>query len=94
MRCVQSSRPEQQAVLSFLWFLLIGVIAGWLAGLLMKGRGFGWLVDMIVGVIGALIGGYVFGLLGVSIGGTLGELVSATVGAVIFLFLLKLLKKV
>jgi uncharacterized membrane protein YeaQ/YmgE (transglycosylase-associated protein family) len=81
-------------VLSFLWFLLIGIIAGWLAGLLMKGRGFGWLVDMIVGVIGALIGGYVFGLLGVSIGGTLGELVSATVGAVIFLFLLKLLKKV
>jgi uncharacterized membrane protein YeaQ/YmgE (transglycosylase-associated protein family) len=79
---------------NLLWFLLIGLIAGWLAGLLMKGRGFGWLVDMVVGVIGAVIGGYVFGLLGVSFGGTLGELVSATVGAVIFLFLLKLLKRV
>ena len=80
--------------MNLLWFLLIGLVAGWLAGLLMKGRGFGWLVDMIVGVIGALIGGYVFGLLGVNIGGTVGELVSATVGAVIFLFLLKLLKRV
>jgi uncharacterized membrane protein YeaQ/YmgE (transglycosylase-associated protein family) len=79
---------------NLLWFLLIGLVAGWLAGLLMKGRGFGWLVDMIVGVIGALIGGYVFGLLGVNFGGTVGELVSATVGAVIFLFLLKLLKRV
>jgi uncharacterized membrane protein YeaQ/YmgE (transglycosylase-associated protein family) len=80
---------------SLLWFLLIGLVAGWLAGLIMKGRGFGWLVDMIVGVIGALIGGFVFGHLGISLGsGDLGALVSATVGAVILLFLLKLLKKV
>jgi uncharacterized membrane protein YeaQ/YmgE (transglycosylase-associated protein family) len=77
-----------------LWFLLIGLVAGWLAGLLMKRRGFGWLGNMIVGVIGALIGGFVFGQLGVSTGGTLGELLSATVGAVILLFLLKALKKV
>jgi uncharacterized membrane protein YeaQ/YmgE (transglycosylase-associated protein family) len=81
-------------VWSLLWFLLIGLVAGWLAGLVMKGRGFGWLVNMIVGVIGSLIGGYVFGLLGVSFGGTIGELLCATGGAVIFLFLLKLLKRV
>jgi uncharacterized membrane protein YeaQ/YmgE (transglycosylase-associated protein family) len=93
LECHEFSSPEKIGV-NLLWFLLIGLLAGWLAGLLMKGRGFGWLVDMIVGVIGALIGGYVFGLLGVNIGGTVGELISATVGAVIFLFLLKLLKRV
>ena len=49
-----------------LWFLLIGLVAGWLAGLLVKGRGFGWLANMIVGVIGAFIGGFLFGQLGVS----------------------------
>ncbi len=76
-----------------LWFLLIGLLAGWLAGLLVKGRGFGWLANMIVGVIGALIGGFLFGQLGVSIGGTPGEILSATVGAVILLFLLKVIKK-
>jgi uncharacterized membrane protein YeaQ/YmgE (transglycosylase-associated protein family) len=76
-----------------LWFLLIGLVAGWLAGLLVKGRGFGWLVNMIVGVIGALIGGFVFGQLGVSTPGMIGELLSATVGAVILLFLLKVIKK-
>jgi uncharacterized membrane protein YeaQ/YmgE (transglycosylase-associated protein family) len=76
-----------------LLFLLIGLVAGWLAGLLVKGRGSGWLVDMIVGVIGALIGGFVFGQLGVSTPGMLGDLLSATVGAVMFLFLLKVLKK-
>jgi uncharacterized membrane protein YeaQ/YmgE (transglycosylase-associated protein family) len=76
-----------------LWFLLIGLVAGWLAGLLVKGRGSGWLVDMIVGVIGALIGGFIFGQLGVMTPGMIGELLSATVGAVILLFLLKVLKK-
>ncbi len=76
-----------------LWFLLIGLLAGWLAGKLVKGHSAGWLVNMIVGVIGALIGGFVFGQLGVATPGMIGELLSATVGAVILLFLLKLLKQ-
>jgi uncharacterized membrane protein YeaQ/YmgE (transglycosylase-associated protein family) len=79
--------------MSLLWFLLIGMAAGWLAGMLVKGRGFGWLANMIVGVIGALIGGFLFGQLGVSTGGNLGELLSATFGAVILLFLLRFLRK-
>lgn len=73
--------------------LLIGLVAGWLASLLVKGRGSGWLVDLIVGVIGALIGGFLFGQLGMIEDSTLGRLLSATVGAVILLFLLKFLKK-
>lgn len=75
-------------------FLLIGLAAGWLAGRLVKRRGSGWVEDMVVGVIGALIGGFVFGLLGVNIGGLVGQLISATVGAVILLYLLRYIRRV
>jgi uncharacterized membrane protein YeaQ/YmgE (transglycosylase-associated protein family) len=78
---------------SIVWFLLIGLVAGWLAGHLVKGRGFGWVANLVVGVIGALIGGFIFGQLGVSTPGLTGELISATVGAVILLFLLKVVRK-
>jgi uncharacterized membrane protein YeaQ/YmgE (transglycosylase-associated protein family) len=77
-----------------IWFLLIGLAAGWLAGHLVKRRGSGWVEDLIVGVIGALIGGFLFGQLRVNIAGTLGSLISATVGAVILLFLLKYIRRV
>jgi uncharacterized membrane protein YeaQ/YmgE (transglycosylase-associated protein family) len=74
-------------------FLLIGLAAGWLAGQLVKRRGSGWVEDMIVGVIGALIGGFVFGLLGVNVGGLIGDLISATVGAVILLYLMRYIRR-
>jgi uncharacterized membrane protein YeaQ/YmgE (transglycosylase-associated protein family) len=76
-----------------IWFLLIGLVAGWLAGKLVKGRGFGLVENMIIGVIGALIGGYLFRLVHVSVGDTLGQLAAATVGATIFLYILKLLRR-
>lgn len=79
--------------MEFLWFLLIGLVAGWLAGQVMKGGGFGVVGDIIVGVIGALLGGWLFGLLGLSAGGLLGSLIVATVGAIVFLFLLRLIKR-
>jgi uncharacterized membrane protein YeaQ/YmgE (transglycosylase-associated protein family) len=80
--------------MEFVWFLLIGLVAGWLAGQVMKGGGFGVLGDIIVGVIGALLGGFLFRLAGVSAGGgLLGSLVVATIGAVILLFVLRLVKK-
>jgi uncharacterized membrane protein YeaQ/YmgE (transglycosylase-associated protein family) len=75
-------------------FLLIGLAAGWLAGQLVKRRGSGWVEDLIVGMIGALIGGFVFGLLGVNIGGLVGRLISATVGAVILIYLLRYIRRV
>jgi len=79
---------------SFIWFLIIGAIAGWLAGLVMKGRGFGLLGDIIVGIIGAFLGGWLFGKLGVSFGGGLaGSLIVAFLGAVILLFLVRLIKR-
>jgi uncharacterized membrane protein YeaQ/YmgE (transglycosylase-associated protein family) len=81
------------SVESLIWFLLIGLIAGWLAGKVMRGGGFGVIGDMIVGVIGAFLGAWLFSLLGISAGGLLGSIVTAFVGAVVLLFLLRLIKR-
>ena len=79
---------------SLFWFLLIGLIAGWLAGMVMRGGGFGLVGDMIVGVIGALLGGWLFGRLGISAGGGLiGAIIVAFVGALILIFLLRVIKR-
>jgi uncharacterized membrane protein YeaQ/YmgE (transglycosylase-associated protein family) len=79
--------------MQFLWFILIGIAAGWLAGQLMKGGGYGVVGDLVVGVIGALLGGFLFGLLGISAGGLIGSLVTATVGAVVLIALLRAIKR-
>jgi uncharacterized membrane protein YeaQ/YmgE (transglycosylase-associated protein family) len=77
-----------------LWFILIGLAAGWLAGKIMKGKGFGVIGDIILGVIGALIGGFLFRLLGIfPDGGVIGSLIVATLGAVVVLYLLRLFTK-
>src|SRR3954451_838005 len=78
---------------SLIWFLLIGLIAGWLAGQLMRGGGYGLVGDMIVGVIGALIGGWLFGVLGIGIGGLIGAIITAFVGAVILIALLRVTRR-
>jgi uncharacterized membrane protein YeaQ/YmgE (transglycosylase-associated protein family) len=78
---------------SLLVFLIIGVVAGFLAGKIMKGGGFGLLGDLVVGVIGAFIGGWAFGLLGLFPAGIVGTLITATIGAVILLWLIRLVKK-
>ena len=80
--------------MSLLWFILIGIAAGWLAGQIMKGGGFGLIGDLIVGVIGALLGGFLFGQLDISAGGgLLGSLIVATIGAIVLLLLLRLIKR-
>ncbi len=70
------------------WFLLIGLAAGWLAGVFVSGRGFGLVGNLFVGVIGALAGGFLFRLAGLMPYTLLGSLITATVGAVIFLSIL------
>jgi uncharacterized membrane protein YeaQ/YmgE (transglycosylase-associated protein family) len=78
----------------FVWFILIGLVAGWLAGKLVKGGGFGALGDIIVGILGALLGGFLFRSLGASAGGGLiGAILVATVGAVILLLLARVVKR-
>lgn len=76
----------------FLFFLLIGLVAGWLAGLVVKGRGFGIIGDMVVGVIGAFIGGWLFG--GMLSDGLIGSLLTAFFGALILLVIIKVIKRV
>lgn len=78
--------------MNLLWFLIIGGLAGWIAGLLVRNAGFGVIGDVVIGIIGAVIGGYLFGLLGVSTYGLIGSLITATVGAVVLIFLFRLLK--
>ena len=80
--------------MEFVYFILVGLIAGWLAGVLVKGGGSGIVVDIIVGIIGALLGGWVFGLLGISAGGGLiGAIVTATIGAILFILILRAIKR-
>ena len=80
--------------MEFVWFIIVGLIAGWLAGILMKGGGFGVIGDIIVGIVGALIGGWLFSTMGVSTGGgLLGAIVVALIGAIILIFLLRLIKR-
>ena len=74
-------------------FLLIGLVAGWLAGKIIKGKGFGLLGNLIVGCIGALLGGFLFGQLGIDFYGIIGALVAALVGALILLWIIGLIKK-
>ena len=80
--------------MSFIYYIIIGAIAGWLAGKIMKGGGFGLLMNMVLGIIGGVVGGWVFGLLGLSSeGGTIGSLVTSVVGAVLILYVGRLIKK-
>ena len=79
--------------MGFLWFIIIGILAGFVAGKLMRGGGFGILVNLVVGIIGAVLGGWVFGLLGITTTGIIGSLITATVGAIILLWLISLFQR-
>ncbi len=80
--------------MEFIWFILVGLVAGWLAGQLVKGGGFGVIGDIVVGVLGALLGGFLFSSLGMSLGGgLLGSIIVATIGAVLLIFILRLIKR-
>ena len=76
-----------------LW-LLIGALAGWLAGKFMKGGGFGVIGNVVLGIVGAVVGGFLFGLIGLETTNWIGSLVTATVGAIAVLGLVRVIKKV
>ncbi len=81
-------------VLQLVWFLLIGLAAGWLAGKLVKGHGFGLWGNLVVGVVGSLVGGLLFGLLQLSSYGLIGSLVMAVVGSIALLYLISFFKRI
>jgi uncharacterized membrane protein YeaQ/YmgE (transglycosylase-associated protein family) len=75
-------------------WLLIGAIAGWLGGLLIRGGGFGLIGDIVVGIVGAFIGGWLAGVLGISIGGGfIASLITATAGAIILILILRMVRR-
>ncbi|KCZ59486.1 GlsB/YeaQ/YmgE family stress response membrane protein [Hyphomonas chukchiensis] len=79
---------------SLIIFLLIGAVAGWLAGLIVKGFGFGIVGNIVVGIVGAFIAGYLFPALNVSLGaGIVGAIIHATIGAVLLLLVVRVLKR-
>lgn len=80
------------SVMGLIVFLIVGGIAGWLAGRIIKGRGFGLPVNILVGVIGAFIGGFLLQVLGFSTTHLLGQIISATLGAVVLLYLVRLMR--
>ena len=79
--------------MKIIYMLIIGAIAGWLAGNFFKGRGFGLLWNILLGIAGAVVGGFLFGIVGLATTGLIGELISATVGAVIVLWISTQVKK-
>jgi uncharacterized membrane protein YeaQ/YmgE (transglycosylase-associated protein family) len=73
-----------------IWWIVIGLVAGWIAGHLTRGRGFGCIVDVILGLIGAVLGGWIFTKLGIVAFGFFGSLAAATVGAVLLVAIARL----
>ncbi|GAB4469837.1 MAG: hypothetical protein Kow0088_02200 [Anaerolineales bacterium] len=79
---------------NLLWFILIGFVAGWIATRLMRKSSIGLVGNIVVGVLGAVVGGYIFDFLRINASGLLGSLVTAVVGAVVLLYLIGLAKKI
>ena len=79
--------------MSLLITAVIGIVAGFIAGKIMKGSGFGFLGNLVVGLIGGLLGGFLAGLIGLAAYGLIGKIVIAVAGACILLWLVQLIKK-
>jgi uncharacterized membrane protein YeaQ/YmgE (transglycosylase-associated protein family) len=80
--------------MSIIYAVLVGALIGWIAGKLMKGGGFGFLINMIIGIVGGVVGNLVFDYLGIRIGtGFFADIITGVIGALLFLFLISLFKK-
>ena len=77
----------------FIWYILIGILSGYLAGKIVRGGGMGLLVNRIVGIIGGVLGGWLFGIMGIWTPGVIGSLITATVGAIVLLAIVSLFSK-
>jgi uncharacterized membrane protein YeaQ/YmgE (transglycosylase-associated protein family) len=75
------------------YILFVGLVAGFLAGKIMKGKGFGLVGDLVVGVLGAIIGWWIFGMLGIGGYGLLGSIILALIGALLLLYIVRVVKK-
>ena len=73
--------------MGFIWYIIIGIIAGFLAGKIMRGGGFGLIINLLLGILGGVLGGWVFALFGLAASGLIGSLITSTVGAILVLWL-------
>ena len=71
--------------MNFIIFILLGALAGWLAGKIMKGSGFGFLWNVLLGIGGAVVGGWLFDFVGINADGTIGSIITAVIGAIVVL---------
>jgi uncharacterized membrane protein YeaQ/YmgE (transglycosylase-associated protein family) len=76
-----------------IWWIVVGLIAGWAAGRLMKGGGYGVIADILLGIVGGIFGGWVVGLLGIGPGGFIWTILVAILGAVLLIWITRLIKK-
>jgi len=80
-------------MLGLIWEIVIGILAGYLAGRILRGRGYGVLIDMLLGIAGSILGGMIFGMLGLYSSGLVGQLVVATAGAVLLIYIVRSLRR-
>ena len=80
-------------ITSLIWWVLVGLIAGWAAGKIMRGGGYGTAMDIVLGIVGAVVGGWLLGFFGIYAGGFIGTIVVAIVGAVFLIWLSRMIKK-
>jgi len=80
-------------ITSLIWWVVVGLIAGWAAGKIMKGGGYGAVMDIVLGIVGAVVGGWLMGVFGIHAGGLIGTIIVAIIGAVILIWITRLIKK-
>ena len=79
--------------MGFIWYIIICIVAGFLAGKVMRGGGFGLIINLLLGILGGVLGGWVFALFGLSASGLIGSLITSTVGAILVLWIASLFSK-
>src|SRR5215467_3658634 len=85
---------EDNMAQGIIWWIVVGLIAGWAAGRIMKGGGYGVVADIVLGILGGILGGWIVGMLGLGGGGLLWSILVAILGAVILIWLTRLIKRV
>lgn len=80
-------------ITNLIWWAVVGLIAGWAAGKIMKGGGYGVVMDIVLGIIGAVVGGWLVGVLGIHAGGMIGTILVAILGAVVLIWITRMIKK-
>jgi uncharacterized membrane protein YeaQ/YmgE (transglycosylase-associated protein family) len=78
---------------ALIWWIVVGLIAGWAAGKIMKGGGYGTVMDIILGIVGGVVGGWLLGIFNIHMGGLVGSIIVAIFGAVVLIWLSRMIKR-